>query len=204
MKVKICGITRIEDALCAVESGAWAIGFIFYKKSPRYIEPLKVKEINNLIPEYIRKIGVFVNSSLEEMLKVAEISGINTFQLHGEESPEICLNLPKEVIKAFRPENESDLQQIEKYKTNTFLIDAKVSGAYGGTGKTSDWKLAKQAKEYGNIILAGGINSENIIRAIKEVQPFAIDLSSSVEISPGIKDHSKIKEIFNLIKEIKI
>lgn len=204
MKVKICGITRIEDALLVAEMNAWAIGFIFYKKSPRYIEPAKVRQIIDNLPVGIKKIGVFVNSSVEEMNSVAEISGINTLQLHGEENPEMCNLLPYEIIKAFRPENEQYLKQIENFqKLNTFLIDAKVQGEYGGTGIRADWQLAKKAKSYGNIILAGGINSENIISAIKEVSPYAIDLSSAVEDKPGIKNQQKIKELFNIIREYK-
>ncbi len=201
MKVKICGITRLEDALLAVELGAWALGFIFYKKSPRFIEPLKVKEIINELPKEIKKIGVFVNSSLTEMVSIAEVTGITTFQLHGEESPELCNSLPKEVVKAFRPGNIEDLKTMENYKgISTFLIDAKVSGEYGGTGKMANLELAKKAKIYGNIILAGGISSENIINVINEVKPFAVDLSSSVEDAPGIKSHFKMRELFREVR----
>lgn len=198
MKIKICGITRLEDAICAIKSGAWAIGFIFYDKSPRYISPEKAGEIIRQLPDGIKKVGVFVNSSVEKIMEVKKISGIDIIQLHGDETPEMCEKLSGEIIKAIRPSKEEDILVLKDYtNASYFLIDAKVKGEYGGTGKVSDWTLAVKAKKYGKIILAGGINSENINHAIKEVNPFAFDLSSSVETEPGIKDHEKIKKVFN-------
>lgn len=207
MKVKICGITDINDALYIAEHNAWAIGFIFYKKSPRYIEPLAVKKIINEVPKHIEKFGVFVNSSADEIINNVDTTGITTIQLHGDESPEICnqlisKQLPAKIIKAFRPKNIDDVEKIKDYHSvSRFLVDANVANEYGGTGHKADWNLAIKAKEYGEIILAGGINSQNINQAIKHVQPFAIDLSSSVEIEPGKKCHKKIKEIFEIIGE---
>lgn len=197
MKIKICGITNLEDAQCAVEIGVWAVGFIFYKKSPRYIEPLKAREIISKLPSEVKKIGVFVNEDLETMLEVSNITNIDTFQLHGDEKPELCKLLTKEIIKAFRFTQESELEIINQYKeiTDSFLIDAKVKNAFGGTGVLADWELAKKVKNYGNLILAGGIGSDNIAEAIKIVNPFAIDLSSSVEYSAGIKNHEKIRSL---------
>lgn len=204
MKIKICGITRKEDALKALELGAWAVGFIFYKKSPRYITPEKAGEIISVLPEGIKKIGVFVNSSAEEIIFTGKISGITTYQLHGDESPEFCKKLDKEVIKAIRPKKKHELEFLKNYTNiSAFLVDSYVSGEFGGSGQKGDWELAKKVKKYGTLILAGGINSDNISEAIQIVSPFAIDLSSSVEDTPGIKSHEKMKRLFNLTDILK-
>ncbi len=210
MKVKICGITKIEDALYAVELGAWALGFIFYPKSPRYIEPEKVKEIIKELPKDIKTIGVFVNEKFDKMEEIAEITNISTFQLHGEENNETCQKLSKEVIKAFRFTNKKELEIMDNYvndkeKNNilAFLIDAFNKDSYGGTGHRADWDLAQEVKKYGNLILAGGLNEKNISSAISIVKPWAVDLSSAVESDYGIKDHKKMKDFFEEINNDK-
>lgn len=204
IKVKICGITRLSDALLAAELGAWATGFIFYPKSPRYIKPEEAATIIRALPESLKKVGVFVNSKAEEIDKIIKITGITTVQLHGDEKADIINKIPAEVIKAFRPEKTEDLHQIKNYQKSgfrNFLIDASVKGQYGGTGVKADKELAILAKEYGKIILAGGISAENANSLINEVKPYAIDLSSSLEISPGIKDKNKLRELFLEIKD---
>lgn len=200
MKIKICGITRPEDALYISKLDVFALGFIFYKKSPRYIDPYKAKGIIELLPNHIKKVGVFVNSTKDEMIEVKKISGIDLFQLHGEETPELCESLETPFIKAFRLKDYSNLEELKKYSNlkniYAILVDSFSKDFYGGTGIKSNWSLAKEAKKYGNIILAGGISAENIKDAINEVNPFAFDLSSSIEIEAGVKDMKKIDEFF--------
>lgn len=200
MKIKICGITRLEDALYISKFDVFALGFIFYKKSPRYIDPYKAKEIIDLLPKEIKKVGVFVNSTKDEMIEVRNISGIDLFQLHGEESPELCESLDSPFIKAFRLKDIDDLEEIEKYSKlknlYAILIDSFSKDAYGGTGLKANWNLAKESKKYGNVILAGGISSENMKDAINYVNPFALDISSSIEIEAGVKDIRKVDLVF--------
>jgi len=201
MKIKICGITLIEDAILASKLGAWAVGFVFVKSSPRYIEPEKASKIINNLPENLEKVGVFVNSSAEEIKNIRKLTGITKIQLHGDETAEFCselseLNIP--VIKALRIKNENDLNVISQYEGKVFavLLDAHSDTEYGGTGKSFDWNILLKAKSYNiPIILAGGINSSNIEEALK-LKPYAIDISSGVEKNKGIKDHQKMTEIF--------
>ncbi|MDD3014218.1 MAG: phosphoribosylanthranilate isomerase [Candidatus Gastranaerophilales bacterium] len=204
MKIKICGITLLEDALLASKLGAWTVGFIFFKNSPRYIEPEKAAEIINNLPENLEKAGVFVNSSIEEIKSIHSKTGITIIQLHGDESAEFCselskLNIP--IIKALRINNESDLSIIPRYKDKVFaiLLDKYSDKEYGGTGKSFNWDIVLKAKTYNiPLILAGGLNSSNIEEAVK-LEPYAMDISSGVEKSKGIKDHQKMTELFQLI-----
>lgn len=207
-KIKICGITRREDALLAAKSGAWAAGFIFVKNSPRYIEPNKaagiIKSLDN-----IEKIGVFVDSSLDEIVDTVLKTGITQIQLHGNENREFCLdiinklNLP--VIKAFRVKNSADLLDIPEYKSivSAILLDTYSETQHGGTGKIFDWNIAKEAKIYDiPVILAGGLNPDNITKSYQKVQPYALDISSGVERSKGIKDPEKIKKLFSNLNKV--
>ncbi len=201
MRVKICGITRIEDAMEVINNGANAIGFIFYKKSKRYIEPQKVKEIIEKIPPFITTVGVFVNEEIEEIKKIVKIAKLDLVQLHGEEDKEYIDEIKKDVkvLKAFRVKNKNILEDIKKMELDSFLLDAFTKEEYGGSGKTFDWEIAKESKKLGNVILAGGINENNIQEIIEKIQPYAVDISSGVEIEPGIKDPKKINNIFNKI-----
>jgi len=204
LKIKICGITLLEDAILASKLGAWAIGFIFVKNSPRYVEPEKAAEIINNLPENLEKIGVFVNSSIEEIENICLETGITKIQLHGDESPEFCLNLSKlniAIIKAIRIKSENDLSVIPHYKDIVYaiLLDTYADKEYGGTGKSFDWNIAMKARTYNiPIILAGGLNSSNIKETLK-LEPYAIDISTGVEKSKGIKDNQKMTEIFQII-----
>ncbi len=204
MKVKICGITNIEDANLSYNLGADVIGFIFYKKSKRYIQPNKAKEIINNLPVFVLKVGVFVNESAEEINKISKEIKLNIIQLHGEESPEIISEIDPPVIKAFRVGENFDYSILEKYKNCSFLLDALDEKEYGGTGQMFNWnKIPEELRR--KIILAGGISIENIEKIFKEIKPKAIDVSSSLEIEPGKKDKKKLKQFFkkyNLLNNI--
>ncbi|MFW7380415.1 MAG: phosphoribosylanthranilate isomerase [Oligoflexus sp.] len=210
--VKICGLTRWEDVSLAAELGAWALGFIFYPKSRRYIAPEEVRLLIDQLHEQfqrpIKTVAVVVNETRASLQDLVAKSGVDTVQLHGDESAEILQNISEhlevDIIKAFRPKEVADLEGMEKYQAaNHFLIDAAVDGAYGGTGHKADWSLAKhvQSKAIAPLILSGGITAENVVAAVREVQPVAVDLSSGVEKSPGIKSHTKLRELFRQLKE---
>lgn len=203
--MKICGITNKEDAQNANSLGADALGFIFHKESPRYISPEKVEEIVMFLPPFTHVVGVFVNSTKEEIEEITERCRLNLIQLHGDESPQFCMEMPRKVIKAFRVSELEDLLPVSKYQgmVSAILLDTKVTGMYGGTGKTFDWGLGIKAKEYEiPVILSGGINGKNIGKAIQLVNPYAVDLSSGVESEPGKKDYEKMKEIVELAKQL--
>lgn len=204
VKVKICGITRIDDAILAAELGTWAIGFIFYPKSPRYISPEKAREISQEIKKYGTKtIGVFVNETTEKINEIAKIAKLDYVQLHGTESTIDSNSLKNPFIKNIR-----NISEIDDYKNAfAFLVDAQDIQIWGGTGTLANWEFAKEIKAQEKpLILSGGLSSSNIEKALVDVNPDYIDVSSSLEISPGIKNHNLMKEFFDKIrnKEIKI
>jgi len=199
--VKICGITNIGDAYWAAESGADALGFIFYPNSQRYIAPERAKEILQKIPGSIGRVGVFVNQEIQVVKEIVSFCGLRLIQLHGEESPQYCRQFPMSaLIKAVSHCAEEERQKLENYIVKAILVDAHEPGRYGGTGKNSDWALALKVKKTHRLILAGGLNKENIKRAIKIVRPCAVDINSGVETSPGKKDPHKIREIMEIIR----
>jgi len=203
VEIKICGITNISDALIAAECGADALGFIFYPKSQRCVEPAKAKEIIQKLPREMSKVGVFVNHEVEEVREIAQFCGLDFIQLHGDETPEYCAQFPmSSLIKGVSCQTEEEVQELRSYPVATILIDARDSRRYGGTGKISDWRLAIMVKETHPLILAGGLNKENIRQAIETVTPQAVDINSGVEISPGKKDPRKITEIVRMVREI--
>jgi phosphoribosylanthranilate isomerase len=202
MKVKICGITNVEDALHAAELGADALGFIFVKSSPRYISPSKAQKIIRKLHPFIVPVGVFADSKHDDILEMIEQTGIGCVQLHGNESPKQLAQFPVPVYKAFRVDNNFNPEILRRYAGIAYLLDAFVEGAIGGTGKTFDWNIAVEAKTYGRIILAGGLKPENIAEAVQSVQPYAVDVNSGVESVPGKKDKLKLKQLFYNIQQL--
>ena len=195
VKVKICGITHLDDALAAVEAGADALGFMFLEPSPRNISPAAAAKILRHLPPFVARVGVFVNASADTIRRVVAECGLNTVQLHGDETPEFCRQFaPLKIIKAFRIRDASSLTPLPRYETDAWLLDSFVPGKEGGTGATFNWELANQAKESGRpVILAGGLTPENVAEAVHEGWPYAVDVSSGVESSPGRKDAALVR-----------
>lgn len=200
IKVKICGMTQLKDALFAVEQGVDAVGFIFYKKSPRAVTMKTVREIITKLPPLVDTVGVFVNESAERLNKVADYCGLDLVQLHGEESPAFCRKIHRRVIKAFRVKDLQSIKQLEKFPVSGFLLDTFSDDLHGGTGKTFDWNLALPAKKMGPVILAGGLTPRNILQAVRQVRPYGVDVCSGVEKSPGIKDLEKVRAFLKNIR----
>ena len=202
-KVKICGITNLDDALCACKAGADAIGFIFYKKSPRFITPQEVRDIIGALPQNILKVGVFVNSGEDYVKKVQHLCRLDMLQFHGTESAQFCEKFRNyKIIKAIRVRDARSLAGIKDYRVYAFLFDTYSAGKFGGTARTFNWTLLKGLKELGRpIFLSGGLNARNINRALKTVGPEWLDASSSLESSPGKKDHQKIKKFIAAAKK---
>jgi phosphoribosylanthranilate isomerase len=195
VRIKICGITNKEDALAAAHLGADALGFIF-APSPRKISAERAREIIKALPPFIKTVGVFVDEDPERVSTIAAMCGLDVLQLHGSESIDYCSSFDRRVIKAVRLRSRDDLENLSKYVNvvDALLLDTYVPNKLGGTGITFDWKLAVEARRYGRIILAGGLNPENVAAAISMVKPYAVDASSGLEQSPGVKDHEKIAQ----------
>jgi phosphoribosylanthranilate isomerase len=198
--VKICGLTNIDDTLDAIDCGADFIGFNFYPDSPRYIDPAKVKEIIKEIPGSVGKVGVFVNSDAQDVLDIAIELELDYLQFHGDETPEYCNAFGRPWFKAFRLKDEKDLEEIPLYQAEWLLVDANVEKAFGGTGVISNWDLARAAKKSGSLFLSGGLKPDNIELALSSVKPYAVDVASGVESSPGIKDFGKVDEFIKRVK----
>lgn len=201
--VKICGITNLADARTAVDAGADALGFMFYEPSARSITPAAAREIIAQLPPRVAKVGVFVNAPMEIIRRIATECGLDTVQLHGEETPEFCAQLaPLKVWKAVRVRDENSLSTMPGYKTDAWLLDSYVAGHQGGTGEKFNWELAIAAKVLGRpIILAGGLTPENIATAVRQVRPFGVDVSSGVESAPGKKDAAKVRAFIHAAKK---
>jgi phosphoribosylanthranilate isomerase len=200
VRIKICGITNVEDAMVAVEAGADVLGFVFYEKSLRFINPVRAAEIISRLPPFIQTVGLFVNEDSEKINWTADYCGLDLVQLHGDESPEDCLEVNRRVIKAFRVQNIVSIDPLNMYQVSGYLLDAWSPDAYGGTGRTFNWELAEAARKFGPIILAGGLSPENIAEAIKSVKPYGVDVSSGVESAPGKKDAAMVKEFIRIVK----
>jgi phosphoribosylanthranilate isomerase len=204
-RIKICGLTRQEDVSFAESMGAWALGFIFYKNSPRYISPDRVGQLMVRSPEVL-KVGVFVDVSKEEILQTVKTAKLTAIQLHGDETPAFCSDLKsalsgQKLIKAFRLQSEDELSHLPAYSMcDARLVDAFEAGKPGGTGRLARWDLATKAKVNGDLILSGGLNTDNIAQALGQVRPYGFDVSSGVENSPGIKDHAKIRSFFQTVR----
>ena len=194
IKIKICGITNLDDALAAADAGADALGFNFYKKSPRYIDPEKAAEIIAQLPPFCMPVGIFVNEREEKIRDIEQLTCLNAIQLHGDESPEFCQRFGSRVIKAFQVKDKESLKNMAHYHVSALLLDSYRDGVHGGTGTTFDWHLAVVAKTFGKVILAGGLTPENVAEAVKLVQPYGVDVAGGVEKAKGIKDHAKMKK----------
>lgn len=207
-RVKICGLTSLEDARFASGALADYLGFIFFDESPRYIEPAKAGAIINWL-EGAKKVGVFVNQALDDVNTIATQTGIDYVQLHGNESPEYCKLIDKPVIKVFRINDETDShelnQQLSEYDdvAEFYLFDTKAGNQWGGTGKVFNWSVLKKLKSTKPYFLSGGLTPENVSDAIESVQPYAIDLSSGVEAAPGLKDFDKIEALFDVMRDLR-
>tara|TARA_B100001123_G_C15344126_1_gene1036239 strand:- start:2663 stop:3298 length:636 start_codon:yes stop_codon:yes gene_type:complete len=190
--VKICGITRLADAISAVELGASAIGFIFYEKSPRAITLNDAHAISEKLPTNTVKVGVFVNSPVDFIERSISNVPLDALQLHGDEPPQFCdqFNLP--VLKGIQISDEKSLREMKRFDVDGFLLDTASNGTYGGTGRTFDWSLIDDKSTEVPIILSGGLRPENVLSAVETVRPSAIDVNSGVESKPGVKDHEKI------------
>lgn len=204
IKVKICGITNFDDAQYSAEEGAAALGFIFYDKSPRYIDPEKAGRIISSLPGDVLTVGVFVNSSHRVIEETIAGTGIKAVQMSGDETPDECLGFSVPVIKAFRPKTMHELAQIAKYKISAALLDGSHNGQYGGTGVQVDPEIAKEAVNFYPVILAGGLGPDNIRETVLAVRPRAIDVNSSLEKTPGKKDFKKISLLFRKLRELQI
>ncbi|MDD5451278.1 MAG: phosphoribosylanthranilate isomerase [Desulfovibrionales bacterium] len=194
IRIKVCGITNIEDALAAQALGADAIGLVF-AESPRRVEKERARKIVHALPPFVHLVGVFVDEEKSVVEEIADFCRLTVLQFHGSESPEYCAGFTRPVIKAFRISQREDIERMEPYqgKVSAFLLDTYHPALAGGTGQAFDWTMAKEAGKIGPVILAGGLNPDNVEAAIRAVRPYAVDVSSGVEMSPGKKDHDKIQ-----------
>ena len=193
VRIKICGITNIEDALFASALGVDALGFVF-AESPRKIDVGVGEKIASSLPPFVSRVGVFVNEDEKMVKDIASVCGLDILQFHGNESPGYCASFSQRVIKAQRVKSFGDLKALGEYDVDTFLLDTFAEKSFGGTGKTFNWEIAKKAKDFGKrLILSGGLNPGNVSDAINYVEPYAVDVSSGVEERPGKKDPEKIR-----------
>jgi phosphoribosylanthranilate isomerase len=195
-RIKFCGITSLDDARLAVEAGAWALGTILWPGSERRCDPAEAGRIAAALRRQAEIAGVFVNQPLDEVCGLADGIGLSLVQLHGDEGPSFCAEVARrtgaKVIKAIRVSSASDFQDLERFHTDFHLLDTAKRGAFGGTGETWDWALAARRKRKAPVILSGGLTPENVAAGIAAVDPFAVDVASGVEASPGIKDPDKL------------
>ena len=197
-KVKVCGMTSIADAEQAADLGAWAIGLIHHPESPRFVEPAVAEEIGAALRRRrVEVAGVFVNSTLEEVVEAAERANLTLLQFHGEEGPQFCTEAARrtgaKVMKAMRVTSAADVQAAEAFRTDFHLFDAYFHGVHGGTGKRFDWELVAKRRSKVPMVLAGGLTAENVAEAIDLVKPYAVDVVTGVEAEPGRKDHAKVE-----------
>ncbi len=200
IRIKICGITNEEDALAATQLGADALGFVF-ATSPRQVSVEKAREIIGTLPPLVQAVGVFVDEDPEKVAYTATFCHLDLLQFHGNESPSYCGSFDHRVIKAVRLRSSSDLETLSLYRgtVGAILLDTYVPNQYGGTGITFDWNMALEARKHGPIILAGGLNPENVAHAVSMVRPYAVDASSGLERSPGVKDHEKMAQFIERV-----
>lgn len=201
VKVKICGITRSEDAEFAVSQGATAIGFIFVHNSPRYIDPDEAKRIIHVLPPFVTPVGVVPKMSRPEALALVAKTGIRCLQMHDNNHAQEFAEFPIPHYDVYRVSPEFNIKVLQGVKASAFMLDTYIEGTLGGTGRTFDWDVAVKAKQYGRLILSGGINPGNIADAIHRVGPYAVDVNSGVERTPGVKDHKKLQSLFEAVAQ---
>ena len=201
--VKICGITNLDDAQAAVEAGADALGFNFYRQSPRYVEPDVASAIVAELPLTLWKVGVFANEEAGLVQRISQHVGLDYLQFHGDETPYYCEQFAVPYWKAFRLKDEKTLELMKKYQPAAYLVDTYREGELGGTGLVANWDLAIHAKKFGKIVLAGGIHPDNVETAIATIEPWAIDVCSGVEERPGHKNHQKMAELIGRAKAMR-
>lgn len=206
VKIKICGITNQEDASIAVSAGADALGFVFYRKSPRYVEPAVAKQIIAALPPLITAVGVFVNEEPKVVRDLMESCGLAIAQLHGDETAAYCRELARPILKAIRLKDRGDLLALAEFRGRAgvrgFIVDSHTDKAYGGTGLKTDWALAAEAARAAAVLLAGGLTSDNVIQAVRTVRPYGVDVSSGVESAPGKKDRQKILAFVQAVRSL--
>lgn len=203
VKVKICGITNLDDAQAAVECGADALGFMFFAQSARNVSVDVAAQIVSRLSPYVLKVGVFVDPDPELVMSAITHCGVNLLQFHGEESPDFCRQFGMMSMKAFRIRDASSLEALPAYATDAWLLDSYVAGKQGGTGEKFNWDLAIEARRLGRpIFLAGGLTPLNVAEAVQQVQPYGVDVSSGVEASPGRKDHRKIQAFIKAVRSV--
>ena len=203
IRVKICGITNAADALAAIDAGANLLGFNFYAKSPRHIDETEAAKIRPQLPKKIEAVGIFVNAPAAEVAALCKLLKLDAAQLHGDELPETVAEVSRSVPvwKAFRVEPDFPLRTLDEYpEAFAFLFDAAHTGQYGGTGRTTDWDVARRAAVGRRIILAGGLTVENVAAAVRIVRPYAVDVASGVESKPGKKDHGRLREFIQEVR----
>lgn len=201
VRVKICGMTNLDDALMAVEAGADALGFVFFQGSPRYISPDQAAAIIRRLPPFVQTVGLFVNEEPATVNLVADQCRLDMVQLHGEESPDYCNAVRRRIIKAFRVKDLSTLDDMTNYHVAACLLDAWSPTAHGGTGTSFNWDIAARAAASHRIILAGGLTPDNVAGAVALVNPYAVDVSSGVERAPGKKDASLIRAFIGAVRQ---
>ncbi|HMA27308.1 MAG: phosphoribosylanthranilate isomerase [Solirubrobacterales bacterium] len=196
-RVKVCGMTNLADAEHAASHGAWAIGLIHDRDSPRYVQPEVAEEIGAALKRRCEIAGVFVNASLGKVIDAAERENLTVLQFHGDEGPSFCTEAARrtgaKVIRAFRVTSAADVRAAEAFRTDFHLFDAYWHGIHGGTGRSFDWELVAKRRSKVPMVLAGGLTAENVADAIELVKPFAVDVVSGVEAEPGRKDHAKVE-----------
>jgi phosphoribosylanthranilate isomerase len=201
VKIKICGITSPADAEAAVLAGADALGLMFFPGSPRFISLEMAQDIARRLPPYVLRTGVFADPEPSEVVAAIQHCQLNLLQFHGAETPEFCLQFGLMTMKAFRMKNADSLPALSAYQTDAFLLDSHVAGKPGGTGETFNWDLALEAKKFGKpIFLAGGLTPQNVAEAVRQTQPFGVDVSSGVEQSPGKKDAGKMRDFIAAVR----
>lgn len=205
VKVKICGVTNARDALWATRCGADALGFNFVPGTPRCCEPERVSAIAMELPPFVSAVGIFANSRPDRVREIAELCHLDYVQLHGHESPSDCQRLKDlHVIKAFRVREEKDLQELQRYDVEAYLLDAHVEGILGGTGTSFEWEIARGARRHGHVILAGGLDPDNIARAVRSARPYAVDVASGVEEEPRSKDRYLVRDFIRSAKSVDV